>query len=133
MIDCEAEVYTRVSQVLRQVFPDISVSGEYVKSPPRFPHVSCEMQDNPVSQKDISSGGVEGMVEPMFEFNIYTNRPAGRKSEAKVIASVIADVMYSMNFRRTVSTPVPNLEDATIYRLTTRYVGKTDGKLFYGR
>lgn len=133
MIDCESEVYTRVSQRLRQAFPDISISGEYVKSPPRFPHVSCEMRDNPVSLKNISSSGVEEMTEPVFEFNIYSNKPTGRKSEAKTIAAVIADTMFSMNFRRTVSTPVPNLEDAAIYRLTARYAGKTDGQLFYGR
>ena len=46
---------------------------------------------------------------------------------------VIDEVLFRMNFRRIVLTPVPNMEDATIYRLTARYRVATDGKNFYRR
>jgi hypothetical protein len=46
---------------------------------------------------------------------------------------VIDDVMFSMNFKRMALTPVPNMEDASIYRLVARYRVMTDGKNFYRR
>ena len=48
-------------------------------------------------------------------------------------AKAIDEKMFSMNFRRLAFTPVPNLEDATIYRIIARYSAATDGENFYRR
>ena len=40
MIDCENEVFTRVADGLRDAFPDVNVTSEYVRAPTSFPHVS---------------------------------------------------------------------------------------------
>ena len=129
MIDPENEVFTRVATVLRSNFPGINVSGEYVNAPSSFPHVSVIQSDNFVDKRYTSD--TSEMSNLMFEANVYSNDAAKKKSECKKIMNVIDGVFRSMNFRRTSLTPVPNLENATIYRLVARYSGKTDGKYFY--
>lgn len=133
MIDCENEVYTRLAKVLREKFPKIDIASEYVKSPSSFPHVSITQSDSYVPTELQDSGMKENMAVVMFEINVYSNKTEGKKTECKKIVKTIDDELYSMNFRRTAMTPVPNLEDATIYRITARYRVATDGKYFYRR
>ena len=131
MIDCENEVYTRIARVLRDKFPGINIAGEYVNAPSSFPHVSITQSDNSVVSEQMT--GSAEMAQVMFEINIYSNKADGRKTECKTIAKVIDDVMFRMNFKRMALTPIPNMEDATIYRIVARYRAMTDGKYFYRR
>ena len=131
MIDCENEVYTRIARVLRDKFPGINIAGEYVNAPSSFPHVSITQSDNSVVSEQMT--GSAEMAQVMFEINIYSNEADGRKTECKSIAKVIDDVMFKMNFKRMALTPIPNMEDATIYRIVARYRAMTDGKYFYRR
>lgn len=131
MIDCENEVYTRIARVLRDKFPGINIAGEYVNAPSSFPHVSITQSDNTVVSEQMT--GSAEMAQVMFEINIYSNKADGRKTECKAIAKVIDDVMFKMNFKRMALTPIPNMEDATIYRIVARYRVMTDGKYFYRR
>ena len=131
MIDCENEVYTRIARVLRDKFPGINIAGEYVNAPSSFPHVSITQSDNSVVSEQMT--GSAKMAQVMFEINIYSNKADGRKTECKSIAKVIDDVMFKMNFKRMALTPIPNMEDATIYRIVARYRVMTDGKYFYRR
>lgn len=131
MIDCENEVYTRIATVLRERFPGINIAGEYVKSPAGFPHVSITQSDNHVVSGRMT--GSAEMAQVMFEVNVYSNKTEGKKTECKEIMKVIDDVLFRMNFKRLALTPVPNMEDATIYRLVARYRVMTDGNFFYRR
>ena len=131
MIDCENEVYTRLAKVLREKFPGINVAGEYVKAPSSFPHVSITQSDNSVVAEKMT--GTSEMALVMFEINIYSNKAEGKKTECKAIAKVIDENLFRMNFKRLALTPVPNLEDASIYRIVTRYRAMTDGQYFYRR
>lgn len=131
MIDCENEVYTRVATILREKFPGIDIAGEYVNAPSSFPHVSITQSDN-AAISETMTGSAE-MAQVMFEVNVYSNKTEGRKSECKSIMNAIDEVLFKMNFKRLALTPVPNLEDATIYRLVARYRVATDGKHFYRR
>lgn len=131
MNDCENEVYTRIATVLREKFPGINLSGEYVKAPSSFPHVSITQSDTvTVYMKTSDTRQYDRLL---FEINIYSNKTSGKKTECKAIAKAIDDVMFSMNFRRMSMTPVPNMEDASIYRIVARYRVTTDGKFFYRR
>ena len=125
MIDCENEVYTRIVRMLREEFPGINVAGEYTKTPSSFPHVSITQSDNSTIADKQDTSGKEAMSLVMFEINVYSNKSEGKKA--------IDEKMFSMNFRRLAFTPVPNLEDATIYRIIARYSAATDGENFYRR
>lgn len=133
MIDCENEVYTRIAVMLRQRFSGIDISSEYVKSPSAFPHVSIVQSDcYPIlGKQDTSMRDTLEMAR--FDIDIYSNKTEGKKTECKAIARAIDDLLRSMNFTRTAMTPVPNMEDATIYRIVVRYRVATDGTHFYRR
>lgn len=107
------------------------MTGEYVKAPSKFPHVSIVEVDNYTSYRHMDTSATEAYSTVMYEVNVYSNKTAGKKSEAKAIMSLIDSMMYARNFTRLSLTPVPNMEDATIYRLTARYRAETDGTNIY--
>lgn len=133
MIDIESEVYSPLAIALRNNFSGISVSGVYVKSPSAFPFVSITESDNYPTVDHLDNGDAERFVTIMYEINVYSNKTSGRKSECKSILSFVDDYMYRHNFIRISSTPVPNLDNASIYRLVARYRAETDGTTIFRR
>jgi hypothetical protein len=121
MINIENDVFNRVSKKVRAEFPDIYMTGEYVKSPPSFPATSLVEMDNTVYDITRTSSDNENHVTVMYEVNTYSNKTKGKKSECKAIATLIDNEMISLGFTRTMLQPIPNMDDATIYRMTARY------------
>lgn len=121
MIDIEKDIFNIVAKAIRSVYPDIYISGEYVKSPPRFPAVSLIEMDNLAYARTQSSDSVENHAELMYELNVYSNKKSGKKSECKAIASLIDNELAALGFSRTMLQPIPNMDDATIYRILGRY------------
>ena len=133
MIDVESQIYTPIAVVLRETFPGIDVSGEYVKSPSAFPHVSIVEQDNYPTLEHLSTSDKEQFATLMYEVNVYSNKSTSKKSQCRNIMKVIDDLMYQRNFTRISLSPIPNLENASIYRLVARYRAETDGTNLYRR
>lgn len=133
MIDIENEVFTRLAEPLRERYPGIFVSGEYVRAPASFPHVSIVQGDSFTPQERSDSALTEKYSVVTFDVDVYSNKQTGKKSQCKAIMRTIDELFFCMNFRRLVLTPIPNLEDATIYRLTAQYTAETDGNYFYRR
>ena len=127
MVDIESQVYTRLKAAIGS-FADTSSTYSY--APSRFPFVSITMSDNYMVHLD--NGDSEKYSAVMFEINVYANDKEA-KLTAKNIFQIIDTEMYRMNFTRISYTPTPNLEDATIYRLTARYECETDGTRTYRR
>lgn len=121
MIDVENEVFDSVATTVRAKYPNIHMVGEYVKTPPKFPSVSIVEMDNQSYQRTEDSGNVENHASLMYEVNIYSNKTTGKKSECKAIASLIDEQMLALGFARIMLQPIPNLDDATIYRMVGRY------------
>lgn len=133
MIDVEAKIYTPIAAALREAFSDIEVSGEYVKAPSEFPFVSMVEADNYPTLAHMDNGETEKYATLMYEINVYSNKSVGKKSECKAIMQLIDSLMYRMNFTRLSLAPIPNLDNATIYRMTARYRAETDGTTIYRR
>lgn len=132
MTDIENQIYTPIAKALRGKFPGVIVSGEYVNAPPDFPYVSIVEQDNYTTQAHMDNGSVE-FSTLMYEVNVYSNKSVGKKAACREIITFIDNLMYSKNFRRISLSPVPNMENATIYRLVARYKAETDGTNLYRR
>lgn len=133
MIDVEAKVYSPIATALRTAYPGISVSGEYVNAPSSFPCATIVEQDNYMTLRNLSTSDDEEFATVMYEVNVYSNKSGGKKSECRAIMNTIDEMMYHRNFTRIAMSPVPNLNDATIYRMTARYRAETDGTNFYRR
>lgn len=121
MIDIENEIFNSVATEVRNKYPGIYVVGEYVKTPPNFPCVSLVEMDNQSYQRTEDSGSTENHVSVMYEVNIYSNKTVGKKTECKAIAALIDERMLALGFARTMLQPIPNMDDATIYRMVGRY------------
>lgn len=132
MIDIEADVYDIVYQRAVQKYPHLFMTGEYVKSPPSFPCASLVESDNAAYLKTQSSDSVENHAEVMFELSVYSNKTKGRKAECREIMVFLDGIMGNLGFTRTMMNPVPNLNDATIYRMVARYkaVVSNDKKIY---
>lgn len=133
MIDVENQIYTPIAEALREAFPGIDTSGEYVKAPSAFPHVSIVEQDNYPTLEHLSTSDKELFATLMYEVNVYSNKSTSKKSQCRNIMKVIDDLMYQRNFTRISLSPIPNLENASIYRLVARYRAETDGTNLYRR
>ena len=129
MIDLENDIFSAVAAVLRAAFPNIYVVGEYVPTPPRFPAVSIVEADNRVVTR-MRTRDIENAVAVMYEVNIYSNKASGKKSEAKAIAATLDEKFAEIGFTRTMKEQVPNLNDATIYRIVCRYEAIVDKDLW---
>lgn len=121
MIDIENEVFDRVATRVREQFPNIFMTGEYVNSPASFPAVSLVEMDNAARIETIDSGSNENHANVMYEVNVYSNKTTGKKTECKQIIALIDLEMAAMGFVRSTLTPVPNEYDSTIYRMVGRY------------
>lgn len=131
MIDIESELYTDLAQVLRAKWPQISVAGEYLLTPARFPHVSIVEVGNHESARHRDNSGAERLAVLTYQIDVYSNKGSGKKSECKAILAEADEMMRARNFRRESRVIAMNEENATVYRLTARYRGATDGVHFY--
>ena len=120
MIDLENDIFSAVAAALRTAHPGLYVTGDYVNQPPSFPAVSIVENGNSVVQR-YRTLNIENAVSVMYEVNVYSNKASGKKSEAKAIAATLDDAFASIGFTRTMRNQVPNLNDATIYRIVCRY------------
>lgn len=120
MIDIEPEVFDDVSKAVRNEYPNVYMTGEYVRVPPSFPCVSLIEADNQIYRNTRDSGHIENHVQVIYEVNVYSNKTKWKKTECKAIISLIDSRMESLGFTRTILTPVPNEQDG-IYRMVGRY------------
>lgn len=121
MIDMEDDVFNEIAEQVYEKYPEVFMTSEYVKSPSSFPCVSLVEIDNATFRNSQTTDGYENHVTVTYELNVYSNRDVGKKSECKEIVSFIDELLLGLNFTRTMLEPVPNLEDATIYRMLGRY------------
>ena len=132
MINVENEIFNIIAKAVRKEYPSAYVVGEYTKSPSKFPCVSIVEIDNVAYDRTQSSGSLENHADITYEVNIYSNKTSGKKSECKLIASLIDNELATLGFSRTMLQPIPNADDATIYRMLGRYRGvvSKDLKIF---
>lgn len=125
MIDIEDDIFDEVSEKVYAAFekkcPDLLMMSEYVKSPSSFPFISLVEIDNATFRDTQSTDGNENHVAVTYELNVYSNKTSGKKAECKALAGFIDEILLGMNFTRTMLEPVPNQDEATIYRVLGRY------------
>jgi hypothetical protein len=133
VIDKENEIFTRVKEQIVAQYHDAVVDSSYQSVPSGFPHVSLYQNDAFTPDNMLDSAYLPKYVSIGFTAQVYSNKTKGKKQECKKIMGIIADTMARMNFRMIMLTPVPNLNDSSIYRLSAQFEGMADADGFYGR
>lgn len=131
MIDKENEVYSRVNEIVMNAYPDASMDSSYQAVPSGFPHITLEQTNSYTPIRLDVNTAKEKYTTITVTVNVYSNKTSGKKQECKNIMGLIDDAMRSMNFRRLVMTPVPNLNDSSIYRMTAEYEVTASDTYFY--
>lgn len=133
MINVESQVYTPITVALREAFPGVDVSGEYMEAPSTFPRVSIMEQDNYPTLGHLDTSDKGQFATLMYGVNVYSNRLTGEKSQCRSIMRVVDDLVYQCNSTHISLSPVPNLKNASIYHLVARCRAETGGTNLYGR
>ena len=126
MIDLESDIFDYVAKRIRAAHTGAYVIGEYVETPAKFPAVTLVEADNRILTRMRTSDDIENGVSVMWEMNVYSNKTAGKKAEAKAIANTADSVFAEIGFTRTFREQVPNINNATIYRIVCRYEAVID-------
>ena len=121
MINLESPLFTQIATALRSAYSGIFVTGEHVPIPAQLPAVSIVEMDNATFRQARTNAQTEQFAEVMYEVNVYSNRTNAKKAEARAIISTIDNMLLSYGFERVMLQPIPNLDDATIYRMIGRY------------
>lgn len=126
MIDIESQVFQNVATAFRTAYPDGFIASEYVAKPSKFPAAFVVEMSNTATRSTQDSGSLERHADVMYQVDIYSNRIKGKKAECRGAAEVIDAEFAKMGFTRTFLNPIPNMNDATIYRITARYIATVD-------
>ena len=129
----ENEVFTKVyNQIVTTYGADaVHVTGEYTPTPPKLPCVYIYEADN--FNAGFDGCNHEKVTGVMYVVEVYSNKQNGKKTEAKNIMSTVDSVMTPLGFTRTLMQQLPNMADATIFRLTARYTASVIDNVIYRR
>lgn len=125
MLDYSKQVYSRLTKELRakhgKNFYTSRIEGT---SPPKFPAATIVQKNNVNYQKTIDACH-ENHVKVMFQIDIYTNNKneLDKLELAESIEETVSDFMIGLGFNRTMSEPIPNVSDMSIYRISMRFEG----------
>lgn len=130
MVDIENFIFSKVKEKILSVRPNARVISTDVQSE-AFKNTSLVISiievSNTVETKFITRGRIENYSHLMYEVNVYSNRQdtqyGTKRQEAKQFNNIVSEAFAELGFVRTMSGPVPNLADGTIYRITSRYEG----------
>lgn len=133
MNQIENEVFTKVkTKLTTELGSDkVFVTGEYTPTPPFFPCVYISEADN--FNAGFNGCNQEIVTGVMYEVEVYSNKKNGKKAEAKSIMAIVDGVLTPLGFTRTFLQQIPNMSDATIYRLTARYTAAVINNTIYRR
>ena len=133
MNNIENDVFTLVKTELITQYGvnNILVTGEYTPTPAKFPCVFIYEADN--FNAGFDGCNHEVVTGVMYEVEVYTNKQNGKKAQAKAIMQTIDTLLTKYGFTRTFMQPIPNMNDATIFRLTARYTAAVIDNVIYRR
>ena len=122
-MEIENLVFDTVATALRAEYTGIFVTGETINAPSVFPAASISEMDSSTYLKTMT-GLKENHSTFMYQADVYSNLPYGRKKQCKDIMNTIDAQMLAMGFIRLGKSPlaIPS-GDTTVYRMVARYKG----------
>ena len=144
MIDIENKVFKIVYDAVMAHDPNIYVTSESSNAPPSFPTVYVEQIDSYDPAEFRVSSREELYAAVVFDVQVFSNKPAGKKAEVKSILAVIDDALRAAGLRRTMSNYVDLTDNRnssvsnrnqSIIRLLGRYecLADTAGNIYARR
>ena len=134
MIDCQNEIFTSVATAVRSAHAGTTVTGEYTRSPSKFPAVTVDEIENVTVPELVDSSNEEKYCGLTYRLQVFSNKTAGKKAEAREIFATADEVMRGLGFHRITYSTTPEIYDSTIYSITATYEAIVDANgVIYSR
>ena len=126
MIDYQSEIFTKVATTVRATHEGTTVTGEYTRSPSKFPTVTLDETENVTVASLIDSSREDKYSGLTYRLQVFSNKTGGKKAEARSIFATADKVMLGLGFQRITYTTTPEIYDSTIYSITATYEAIVD-------
>ena len=124
MIDKSNELFTLVANKLREKYNGITVLGEYVDVPSKFPCVTFDETYNIPTNLDTSIMNKYARVQ--YRVQIFSNKESGKRTEAREIYKSVDEILQEVGLLCTSYLTTPTIYDASIYQITAIHTGTLD-------
>lgn len=121
MLDFQNEIFTDVATAVRSKHAGANMTGEYTRSPSKFPTVTLEEIENVTVPTLVDSSDMEKYSGLSYRLQVFSNKIGGKKSEARAIFATADAEMLRMGFQRISYSTTPEIYDSTIYSITAMY------------
>lgn len=121
MLDFSNEIFTAVAEDVRLAHPGVKMTGEYTRSPSKFPCVTLDETENVTMGHLIDSSHKENFCGVAYRVQVFSNKQSGKRAEARSIFAAADAAMCRMGFRRVSYTTTPEIYDSTVYNITATY------------
>lgn len=121
MIDFNNEVFQTVATATRDNHAGVTVTGEYTRTPSKFPTVTLDETQNVMVDWLEDSSNEEKFAGVTYRVQIFSNKQSGKRAEARAIFATVDTEMRKMGFRRVTYTTTPEIYESTIYSIIATY------------
>ena len=123
MLDYLNEIFTNVAKAVRKAHTGTTVTGEYTRTPSKFPTVTLDETQNVTVDMLVDSSHEENHAGVTYRLQVFSNKQSGKKAEARAIFATADAELRRMGFRRVTYTTTPEIYNSTIYSITATYEG----------
>ena len=118
MIDYSNEIFSKIAELLRAEIEGITVIGEYVSTPSKFPTVTVDETDNRPVNRD--SAKTEKYAAVVYRVQVFCNG-TGKRALARKIFGIIANQFTDLNFTRRTYNTTPDVYNSSVYQITATF------------
>lgn len=129
MIDVSNEIFTVLAKAVRENHSPVTVIGENVRVPNKFPCVTIDEIYNVPSQLDMSN--TEPFAEVTYRVQVFCTGE-GKRSQARKIFQTVSDACFDLNLTRKTYTTTPDVYNSSVYQITATFEAtvRRDGMIF---
>lgn len=121
MNDFINEIFTAVAVPVREAHPSVTFTGEYTRKPSSFPAATLDEIENVMVARLKDSSNEETFSGLTYRLQVFSNKKAGKKAEAREIFATADNVMRGLGFHRVTYSTTPEIYESTIYSITATY------------
>jgi len=129
MIDVSNEIFNTVAKDLRSLYKGITVVGEYVETPAKFPTVTLdEISNVPVH---LDSATMNKYTKVIYRSQIFMNG-TGKRKKAREIMDSLDKKLMSLGLTMKTYTTTPAIYNSEVYCITATHEGVigADGMIY---
>lgn len=129
MIDYSHEFFTAIANRVREKYDPITVIGENVGQPAKFPCVAIDETYNAATE--IDSADREKYSAVTYRVQVFCSGD-NKRAQAREIFKTVSDACWELNLTRKTYTTTPDVYNSSAYCITATFeaVIREDGMIF---